>query len=104
MKRPFRISHEEMKEIIELLKEHRSIKKVFEITGRSKRWLIKIAKNNNIKMKGARMKPEEKEKIIALLKEKGNATEVAKIVGRSPYVPLQLASQHKIFLKHKKNQ
>ena len=98
-KRPHRISPKEMKKLIELLDKHRSIKKVVEISGRSNRWLIKIAQKNHIKMKSLKMTPEEKEKIIALLKEKRNASAVARIVGRSGTTTLQVAANHGIRLK-----
>lgn len=101
MKKTFRISPEEMKELIDLLKEHRSIKKVVEISGRSKKWLIEIAKKNNIKIKSSPIDPEEEEKIIVLLKEKRNAAAVARIVGRGETTILSVATNHDIRLKKK---
>ena len=103
MKKSLKINPEEMEEIIKLLKEHRSIKKVVELSGRSKRWLIEIAKRNNIKMKLGPMGPEEEEKIVALLKEKKNARQVAKIVGRGPTTVLRVSANHGIVLKHKQS-
>jgi len=102
MKRSFRITPEEMKNIIELLNEHRSIIKVISISGRSKRTLIEIAKKNNIKMKNSRMRLEEEEKIVVLLKEMKNAQQVAKIVGRGATTVLSVASNHGIRLTYQR--
>ena len=98
-KRPQKTSPKEMKKLIKLLDKHRSIKKVSEISGRSKRWLITIAQRNNIKMKGSLLSPEEKEKIVSLLKEKRNASAVARIVDRGVTTTLRLATTNGIRLK-----
>ena len=98
-KRPHRISPKEMKKLIELLDEHRSIKKVVEMSGRSKRWLIKIAQKNNIQIKRLTLTPKEKEKIVSLLIEKRNASAVARIVGRGVTATLRVAANHGIRLK-----
>ena len=88
-----------MENLIKLLQEHRSIKKVVEISGRSRRWLIEIAKRNNIQMNPIPISPQEEEEILVLLKEKKNATAVARIVNRGSTTVLKIASNHGIRLK-----
>ena len=94
-----RITPEERVKLIELLKEKRSIKEVVEISGRSKRSLIKIAKENDIKMKFGSLRPDEEESIIVLLKENKSSRQIAKIVGRGSTTVLRVAANHKILLK-----
>ena len=100
MKRSFRITPEEMKNIIALLKEKRSIKDVIAISGRSKRALIKIAKERDIRMKRSPIQPDEEERIVALLKEMKNARQVARVVGRGSTTVLNVAANHSIALTH----
>lgn len=70
-----------------------------EISGRSKRSLIKIAKENDIKMKFGSLRPDEEESIIVLLKENKSSRQIAKIVGRGSTTVLRVAANHKILLK-----
>ena len=100
MKKALPITTQEKEKIVKLLKEKRSIKDVIAISGRSKRALIKIAKERGIRMKRSPIQPDEEERIVTLLKERKNARQVARIVGRGSTTVLNVAANHSIALTH----
>jgi len=82
-KRGPRLTEQEKKKIIELLKEKKSAAEVSRIVKRSAPHIWLIAEKNGINLLRRKTSKEETQKIIELLKEKNNVTEVARIVKRS---------------------
>jgi len=97
-----KVPAEEREKIVSLLKEHRSIKKVMEISGRSKTYILRVVKKDNLKMKGSKIPADEEKKILALLKENRSGKEVARILGRGATTISSVAARHDIKLPRKR--
>ena len=93
-----KVPDEEREKIVGLLKEHRSIKKVMEISGRSKTYILRVVKKENLKMKNSKIPADEEKKIVALLKENRSGKEVARILGRGATTISNVAARNGIKL------
>lgn len=81
-KRPRKISSEDRKAIVKLLKKHKNLTKVAEISGKDPGTVGKVRTENNIKVFKQHTTSDEKEKILALLKEGKSTRKIAEIMDK----------------------